>query len=160
MPPRTIAGSGFSSDIIEFIRALQDHRVRYVVVGGEAVIYHGYPRLTGDIDFFYDHTPANARRLMEALSEFWLGNVPGIRTADELLEPGIIIQFGRPPNRIDLMNQIDGVSFDLAWKSRIRVRLEVEPEPLLMNFIGRDALVLNKRASARAKDLDDVEHLE
>lgn len=157
---RTIDGSGFSKDVIEFLRALHDHRVRYLVVGGEAVILHGYPRLTGDIDFFHEATPANARRLMSALDQFWNGKIPGLRSVDELLEPGVIIQFGRPPNRIDLMNQIDGVTFQGAWNSRIRVRANVAPSPLILNYIGLRILLQNKRASGRAKDMDDIEHLQ
>ncbi len=160
MPSRTIDGSAFSADIIEFIGHLQNHRVRYVVVGGEAVIFHGYPRLTGDIGFFYEPANSNAMRLMRALDGFWSGNIPGIDSVDELLEPGIVIQFGRPPNRIDLMNRIDGITFAEAWKSRLRVRVKDSPVSLAMNYIGLSALLENKRASARAKDLDDLEHLE
>ncbi len=72
MPSRTIDSSAFSADIIEFIGHLQNQRVRYVVVGGEAVIFHGYPRLTGDIALFYEATVANARRLMRPSSMFYL----------------------------------------------------------------------------------------
>ena len=111
MASRTIRAAGFSRDTLAFLRLLSQHRVRYVIVGGEAVIFHGYPRVTGDVDFFYENTAANADRLFDALLKFWDGRVPGVTSAGDLREPGIIIQFGRPPHRIDLLNRIDGVSF-------------------------------------------------
>ena len=159
MPSRTIDGASFSRDILAFLRLLSRHRVRYLIVGGEAVIYHGYPRLTGDIDFFYENSVANTQRLFDALFEFWDANIPGIASPNELREPGIIIQFGRPPHRIDLMNKIDGVSFARAWPSRIRVRLKTGRGPVPAFYIDRPLLLKNKRAAARAKDRDDVRFL-
>jgi len=102
-PKSSIEASHFSPDTLEFIRFLGAYHVQYVVVGGEAVIYHGYPHLTGDVDFFFSDIQENVRGLFDALKEFWSGNVPGIQSADEFAEPGIVIQFGRPPNRIDLL---------------------------------------------------------
>jgi hypothetical protein len=87
------------------------------------VIFHGYARLTGDADLFYDRDPANADRLFRALTEFWDGPIPGVATAAELAAPGVIIQFGVPPNRIDLINEVDGVSFGAAWRSRVEAIL-------------------------------------
>ncbi len=159
MPPQTVSAVGFSADVVEFIRLLSRCRVRYVIVGGEAVIFHGYPRLTADIDFFYERTPNNAARLFKALERFWDKDIPGVKAASELLKPGIIIQFGRPPNRIDLLNQIDGVSFTGAWSSRISVRLKTRSGPVRLFFIGIGPLRRNKRATKRFKDLDDLEHL-
>lgn len=63
-----------------------------MIVGGEAVIYYGYPRLTGDVDFFFSSDDKNVIRLFETLSEFWDGNIPGIESEDELKKPGYIIQ--------------------------------------------------------------------
>lgn len=159
MSPQTIKASAFSADVVEFIGLLRRFAVRCLVVGGEAVIFHGYPRLTGDIDFFYDRTPANATRLFRALEVFWDHDIPGVDAAEELLEPGIIIQFGRPPNRIDLHNHITGVSFARAWKSRIAIQLETGSGSLRLHYIGIGPLRRNKRATGRAKDLDDLEHL-
>ncbi len=156
MPSQQIAGAGFSPDVLTFLRLLAQHRVRYLVVGGEAVIYHGYPRGTGAVDFFYDNTPANSRRLYTALHDFWAGRIPGVKSAEELREPGIIIQFGRPPHRIDLMNQIDGVHFRDAWPSRISVKIEAESGPVPINYIDAKSLLINKQATARPKDLDDA----
>lgn len=74
----------FSPDTQEFLRLLHKHEVKYVIVGGEAVIYYGYPRLTGDVDFFYSSDDQNADLLFEALLEFWEGDVPGLDNAKEL----------------------------------------------------------------------------
>ncbi len=159
MPPRTIKGAAFSKDTVAFLRLLAEHRVRYLIVGGEAVIFHGYPRVTGDIDFFYEDSPSNSRRLFAVLHEFWEGRIPGFKSVDELREPGMIIQFGRPPHRIDLMNRIDGITFATAWPSRIRVRFEVGSEQIAVSYLSRRSLLKNKRAAGRPKDLDDARYL-
>ena len=84
--------SHFSKDIQEFLKLLSDNKVRYVIIGGEAVIYYGYARLTGDVDFFFEGSNQNAQRLYHALDRFWQGDIPGITTYAELMEPGIILQ--------------------------------------------------------------------
>jgi hypothetical protein len=163
MPHRSknsVEPSHFSPDTLEFIRLLSVHGVHYVVVGGEAVIYHGYPRFTGDIDFFYSDSPANSDALFVALQAFWSGNIPGIQTAEELAEPGVIIQFGRPPNRIDLLNRIDAVSFHEAWNSKIELRIAGAEPGIPLFMVSLDNLLRNKRASGRPKDLDDLRVLE
>jgi len=156
MPSRPIKGAGFSQDILAFLRVLSQYRVRYLVVGGEAVIFHGYPRVTGDVDFFYENTSANVQRLFTALLDFWAGHIPGLKSADELREPGLIIQFGRPPHRIDLMNEIDGVSFREAWNSRVSVRIATACDPVAARYIDLGPLLKNKRAAGRPKDLEDA----
>lgn len=159
MAPPEIDAGGFSADILEFLSLLAKFKVRYVIVGGEAVIYHGHPRLTGDIDFFYENRTDNIERLYDALGEFWNGNIPGIRTKEELAEAGVIFQFGRPPNRIDLMNAIDGVTFREAWDSRISILLKKEDTAIPVMYIGLEPLLKNKKTSARPRDLDDYEFL-
>ena len=160
MPPTIkISSESFSSDLLEFFRALEKHRVECMVVGGEAVIFHGYPRFTGDIDFFYDLNPANIQKLYGALLEFWNGSIPGIASAQELAEEGVVIQFGRPPHRIDLLNHIDGVSFREAWPNKVEVEICGSGTAIRTAYLGKAELVQNKRASARPKDMDDVEHL-
>ena len=72
--------SHFSLDVLDFLLLLSIHKVRYVIVGGEAVIYYGFARLTGDIDFFYEPTAENARRLYRTLDKFWRGSIPGIQS--------------------------------------------------------------------------------
>jgi len=159
MPSRTVKGAGFSEDILIFLRLLAQYRVRYVVVGGEAVIFHGYPRVTGDVDFFYENTPANAQRLFDVLLDFWAGRIPGVRSPEELRKPGVIIQFGRPPHRIYLLNQIDGVTFQEAWSSRISVQLQTESDRVPARYIDLTPLLKNKRAAGRLKDLEDARFL-
>lgn len=156
MPSPIVAGAGFSSDILAFLRLLAEKRVRYLIVGGEAVIYHGYPRVTGDIDFFYENTSTNAGRLFGALMEFWDGRIPGVNTAGDLCEEGMILQFGRPPHRIDLMNAIDGIDFARAWSARLRVRLRTRSGLIPVFYIDARSLLVNKETVGRPKDLEDA----
>ncbi|MGE3614652.1 MAG: hypothetical protein AB7L66_02180, partial [Gemmatimonadales bacterium] len=119
MPPRRVAPAHFSPDTRAFIELLGRHGVRFVIAGGEAVIFHGHARLTGDVDFFFDRDPRNTRKLFAALREFWGGEAPGIASAADLEQAGLVLQYGVPPNRIDLLNDIDGVSFGEAWAGRV-----------------------------------------
>ena len=86
MAPQVITEVAYSPDVIEFIRLLGRFKVRYLIVRGEAVIFHGYPRLTGDIDFFYERTPRNVARLFKELEMFWEKKIPGVKRANELLK--------------------------------------------------------------------------
>jgi hypothetical protein len=140
-------------DLREFIELLNSHEVRYLIVGGYAVAYHGYPRMTGDIDFFLEVSEENAAKLEAVLSDFGFGGL-GL-TAQDFLEPGKIIQLGHPPNRIDLLTSISGVSFAEAWEDRVADELDGLP----VNFIGRQALLTNKAASGRPKDRADLDSL-
>jgi hypothetical protein len=79
----------FSSDILEFLYLLSRHAVRYLIVGGEAVIYYGHARLTGDIDLFYETNTGNAQNLFSAFKDFWDGDIPEVESADELLNRGV-----------------------------------------------------------------------
>lgn len=155
-----MTGEHLSADIQELLRLFHEHRVRYLIVGGEAVIHHGYARLTADVDLFYDRAPANCRRLFRALSTFWNGDVPAVQDADELAERGVIVQFGLPPNRVDLLSALVGVDFASAWRRRVTERLVPdEGDAFPVYFIGLEDLVRNKRRAGRHKDLDDVDHL-
>ena len=149
----------FSRDILEFLEMLRKHRVRYLVVGGEAVIQYGYARFTADMDIFYEASAANAARLYQALQEFWGGTVPGIENAATLRGKGKVFQFGRPPNRLDLLNSIDGVGFPVAWKGRRTERFGHRGRLLTVHFIGLEELIRNKRSAGRNKDLDDLRFL-
>lgn len=149
----------FAADILEFMRVLEAHRVRWLLIGGHAVFLHGYPRLTADVDFAYAPDPENARRLYGALLEFWGGSVPAVNSADELAQEGMIFQFGVPPNRIDLLSRVSGISFDAAWARRIEVEVLGGPAPLTIPVISLADLRAAKRAAGRPKDLDDLENL-
>jgi predicted nucleotidyltransferase len=160
MPSDQLAGAYFSPDIQEFFRLLANRGVRYLLVGGEAVIYYGHVRFTGDVDFFYEAEPNNVRQLFSALEEFWDGRVPGISAPIDLLEDGVIVQFGRPPHRIDLLNRIDGVTFAEAWPRRKEVNLQLPHENVSIYYISLDKLIQNKAKAARPKDLDDLQYLQ
>ena len=151
--------SYFSSDILEFIRLLSVHKVRYLIIGGEAVIYYGHVRLTGDVDFFYDRAMDNTEALYAALKEFWEGKVPGFESPAEFLKKGAIIQFGRPPNRIDLINEISGVPFEKAWPNRTLEDVEIKDQNYSVFYIGLEDLIINKRQAKRYKDLEDLKYL-
>lgn len=155
-----MTGEHLAADIRTLVRLFHRHRVRYLLVGGEAVIHHGYARLTGDVDFFFEPTAANARRLFAALEEFWEGPVPAVGSAEELLEPDLVVQFGRPPNRVDLSNQLGSVSFATAWRRRVKETLRTRTGDVPLPVIGLEDLLRSKRDAGRHKDLDDVDHLE
>ena len=159
MPQDTLDASSFAPDICSFITLLHAHHVKYMVVGGEAAIFFGYARLTGDVDFFYDGGEENTRKLYAALDAFWEGVIPGISAPEELMQEELIVQFGRPPNRIDLINSIDGIEFDDAWSDKITVELSVASGSIPLYYISLDHLIENKRATARPKDLADVDFL-
>ena len=131
-----------------------------MIVGGEAVIYYGYARVTGDIDIFYDGSQTNAEHLFAALEEFWQGKVPGVRGPAELMPSGTIVQFGVPPNRIDLINRIAGVSFAKAWPRRLRACVRVAGQKVPLWYLGLGDLLRNKRAAGRPKDLADLAFLQ
>jgi len=118
--------SHFSPDIQEFLFLLSHHRVKYVLVGGEAVIYYGFARLTGDVDFFYEPTAENSQKLYRVLEDFWQSSIPGVQSPEELMSQNTIIQFGVPPNRIDLVSSISGVSFAEAWESRVEEKGKIK----------------------------------
>ncbi|MBI2822087.1 MAG: hypothetical protein HYX74_07660 [Acidobacteria bacterium] len=120
-----------------------------------AVIYHGYPRTTGDLDLFYEGSPENIRSLLAALRSFFQTDF-GL-TEQDLLASAKIIQLGLPPNRIDLIKQINGVTFTETAQTAVEVEFEEVGTVLL---IGRATLIKNKRAVGRNRDKDDLEFLE
>jgi hypothetical protein len=159
MPSETIEASSFSPDIQEFLRLLSAYDVRAVIVGDEAVIFYGHIRVTGDIDIYYDRSAENARRLFNALEEFWQGTIPELEDSSELEKPGVIFQFGVPPNRIDLLNDIDDVEFETVWSGRTQVELQRGSTSVPLSYVGLEELIRNKQASARPKDLEDLPFL-
>lgn len=156
LPEVRVDPAHFSQDIQELIRLLHQHGVRFLVIGGEAVIFHGYPRYTGDVDFYYHCEAENTGRLYLALMDFWGQEVPGIKSPDELLQEGLVLQFGRPPNRIDLLSSVSGVDFETAWSRRASAKMgDCE-----LSYFGLFDLVASKRAAGRPKDLQDLQYLE
>jgi len=149
----------FSDDIVEFLYLLYKHKVKYLIVGGEAVIYYGHARLTGDIDIYYERTEDNIARLFKMLKEFWNNDVPGINNQDELMREGIVVQFGVPPNRVDIINTIEEVNFAEAWINKKEDKFKDEKKEFGILYIGLDDLIKNKKGVNRNKDKDDLKFL-
>lgn len=137
----------------EFIELLNSQKVDYIVVGGHAVAFHGHPRFTGDIDLFIRPTHQNSERVITAVKEFGFAEVS--LSAEDFVRPDTVVQLGYPPNRIDLLTAISGVNFEEAWYTRAAGELD----GLSVFFLGLDALLKNKRASGRDKDVADVRKL-
>ena len=141
-------------DFREFIASLNANGVRYLIVGGYAVAFHGHPRYTKDIDVWLEATPDNATRAINALKAFGFESI-GLTDAD-FLEPDQVIQLGFPPNRIDLLTSLNGVEFASCFPARVQVDIDGE----LVDFIDLENLKKNKRAVGRTQDLADLENLE
>jgi hypothetical protein len=142
-----------NKDLREFIESLNSHKVEYLIVGAYALAYHGCPRYTGDVDIFVRPTVENSERVEAVVRDFGFGSL-GLKARD-FAETYQVVQLGHPPNRIDLTTGLTGVTFDEAWQAKEAAELDGVP----VHFIGRRQFVKNKRASARLKDLADLEAL-
>jgi len=143
-----------TSDFEELFKCFNARSVKAVIVGGYAFSFHAKPRYTKDIDLFVEPSPDNARRLLDALDDFGFGELQ--LTIDDFAKAGVIVQLGVPPNRVDLMTLIDGVTFPEAWAGRVVGMYGSQP----VFYLGREELIRNKRASGRTQDLADLEALE
>lgn len=137
-------------DFKEFLKLLASNKVEYLLIGGYAVGYYGYPRPTGDMDIWIAISPRNARRIVKALREF------GFTTSTKkFLQDNSLVRMGVPPFRLEILTTIDGVSFPECYAARDTAVIDgVE-----VNLINLHHLRLNKKASGRLKDLSDLEHL-
>ena len=140
-------------DFREFIQSLNDNQVRYLVVGGYAVAFHGHPRYTKDIDIWIEMTQENAKNVIKSLEQFGFGSL-GLRKEDFLI-PDQTIQLGYLPNRIDLITTLSGVDFATCYSSRVKIELD----GIQIDFIDIENLKKNKQASGRLQDLADIESL-
>lgn len=138
-----------SRDFTDFLDLLTQQDVKALIIGAFAVAFHAKPRFTKDLDIFVEATPENAQRLLRAIDAFGFGT-RGLTVDD--FAPGRVTQLGYPPNRIDLVTSIDGVTFDDAWASRVAGKYGAVD----VWYIGREALVRNKTAAARPQDLMDL----
>ncbi len=141
-------------DFRDILYELSAQRAEFLLVGAYALAGHGLPRATGDIDIWIRPTRDNAVRVWQALVAF--GAPLETLTLDDLTTPGVFFQIGLPPRRIDILTAIDGVEFQEAWQTR----LECEIDGIELPVLGREALIRNKRAAGRPKDLADVAWLE
>jgi predicted nucleotidyltransferase len=134
----------------DFLRSLNAHGVEYLVIGGYAVGYHGFVRATGDLDIFVRRSQANAENLLAAFKDFGC-NLPDLTPA-ALLEPGKIMRLGLPPLRLEVLNEISGVTFDQCYPQHLAETIA----GVAVAFIDRENLLRNKEAAGRPKDLADV----
>ncbi len=137
-------------DFKEFIKLLNEHKVRYLVVGGYAVAFHGHPRYTKDIDVWVWLEPSNIERLLKALATFGFASL-GLKKED-FLEVDAVIQLGYPPSRIDLMTSVTGLEFEDIYADHI----EVNVDGISLSVVGLEGLIQNKRATGRLQDLADI----
>lgn len=140
-------------DFREFIALLNENNVRYLVVGGYAVGFHGYPRYTKDLDVWIEVSRDNAGKILKALHEFGFGSL-GL-TEEGFLKEGQFTQLGCPPHRIDIITSCEGVNFAECYASKN----VIEVDGLQIDFIDLENLAKNKVAVARPQDLADVSNL-
>ena len=140
-------------DFKEFLQLLNEHKVKYLLVGGYAVSLHGYIRYTSDMDIWILSNKTNAKKIVNVLKDF---NIPN---AEELFSIFIsekrVFGMGMPPYKIEVINQIDGVNFNECYRNKLLINVDNIP----VYYIGLKDLRINKKASGRYKDLNDLEHL-
>ncbi len=141
------------TEFSELLKLLNACEVKYLVVGGYAVAYHGYPRTTGDIDFWIEQTRENAERAARALRQFGF-DVPALEPA-LFMEADQLVRMGYPPLRVEILTSLSGIDFLECYESRVEDKLG----GVKTNIIGLKCLKKNKQASGRHKDLSDLENL-
>jgi len=142
-----------SQDFKEFIKLLNTHKAEYLVVGGYAVAMHGFPRATGDIDFWINPVAENAQRIVDVLIDFGFGSLD--ISVDDFTKKDNVVQLGYPPYRIDIITGVTGLNFDECFSARNEVDYEGEK----INFISLNHLKLNKQKTGRDKDNLDLKNL-
>jgi len=141
------------SDFKEFLKLLNAHQVEYLLIGGYAVGYHGYPRATADMDIWIAMNPSNSQRIVIVLKEFGF-DLPEL-SPELFLKEWQIIRMGVPPIRIELATTISGVNFNECYAERLTDTLD----SVIVNLISLKHLKINKKASGRHQDLADLENL-
>lgn len=142
-----------SPDFKEFLQSLNANGVRYRVVGGYAVAMHGHPRYTKDFDLWIEPTLANGKRLVRALTDFGFASL-GL-SAEVFTQREQVIQLGYPPNRIDLLTDLVGVTFRACYRQRVLMAFD----DIAIPVIDVESLKSNKRAAGRPQDLADADNL-
>jgi hypothetical protein len=145
-----------NEDFVDLLHAFAAAGVDFLVVGAHALAAHGVVRATGDLDVFVRPTPANADRVVAGLKAFGAPLAVHGVSRDDFAKLGTVYQLGLPPRRIDILTSISGVDFEqAACEAKI-----VDVGPVQLRVPGREALLANKRASGRPKDLEDADRLE
>lgn len=140
-------------DFKELLELLNNHEVRYLLIGGYAVGLHGRARATNDIDIAIDADPENAEKLGRALTEFGFA---GTDTPPALfMQPRSLVVMGIEPMAVDILNYLEGLTFEEAYQNRDVVKVE----DIEVSLIGLDDLLKNKLAVGRHTDLADVDYL-
>lgn len=140
-------------DFKDLLKLLNLHEVKYLLIGGYAVSYHGYIRTTDDIDFFIGISEENAEKINNVLIDF--GFQGGV-DKNLFLTKENIVRLGAPPLRVELLTSISGISFEECWENRVLDKIEGVSVPI----ISLRDLIKNKSSTGRTKDLADIEHLE
>lgn len=143
-----------NSDFSDLLRLFNANNVKYLIIGGYAVIQYAEPRFTKDLDLWISADQENAKVVYKSLKEFG-APLAGLSEAD-FSEEGYFYQMGLPPMRVDILMGIPGMAFDEAWVHRVVV--DFEGLPVL--FISRDDLIQIKKASGRPQDMIDANLLE
>ncbi len=141
-------------DFRDFLACLNGAGVEYLLIGGHAVAFHGYPRVTSDMDVWINRTPENGEKALSAIRRFFDTDMAGLTSA-QLLDPEMVTHFGARPHLIEVLNKISGGQFAQAWPRRIAADYEGVP----VQIISLADLKLNKQASGRPKDIADLENL-
>jgi hypothetical protein len=143
-----------SADFRDFLKSLNEHGVEYLLIGGHAVAFHGYVRPTQDMDLWIAVSPQNAQRMVTAVEAFFGCKLQGL-VAEWFLDTEQVTRFGVRPNLIEIVTKIDGGEFTAAYPQRVVSEFDGVP----VNVIGLADLKKSKKASARNKDLADLENL-
>lgn len=143
-----------NSDFKDLLRIFVEEEVRFLVVGGYAVIHYSQPRYTKDLDLWIEPTPENARKLMRAFRSFGLPLI-GLEESD-FAEPGTQFSVGVPPCEIDLLTSLPGLEFTPCWENR----QHSEEEGIFVPYLGKTDLVIAKRTAGRPQDLADLDELQ
>ena len=144
-------------DYKDLLSAFHAHGVRYLIVGGYAVIFHAQPRFTRDIDLFIKADPANAQATYAALAAFG-APLDGVRP-EEFADPGNFFRFGSDPHGFDILPDIPGVDFEAAWGRRVEGVID-PASSLKAYFISAPDLIASKLAAGRPQDLADAEAIQ
>jgi hypothetical protein len=140
-------------DFKEFLKLLNDYKVAYLLVGGYAVGYHGYPRATADMDIWIERSPDNAEKLVGVLKIFGF-DLPEL-SVDLFLQKNRIVRMGVPPLRLEIITSVSGLEFAEAYQDRVVDLLD----GIQVNLLSLTHLKINKKASGRHRDLNDLENL-
>jgi hypothetical protein len=144
----------FPRDFKEFLKLLNSKEIEYLVIGGYAVGFYGYPRATGDMDVWIAVNEKNALMMVNALRQFGF-DLPDLKK-EIFLEEKKVIRMGIPPMRLEILTSIDGVIFETCFKNRV----VADFGDFKVNFISKNDLLLNKCSSGRPQDLVDFNKLQ